>query len=597
MKDFAKPIVLGINTVYHETAACLMHGGQVLAFAEQERLNRIKKGKAPRVDNPGELPEEAINYCLQRAGVHWSQIDHVALSFDPDLRRPPIDEPAIAGDWGSPAGEIVFRNQLRQVPARVSELAGRDLEDRVLWVPHERAHAASTYFASPYRDAAVLCVDGIGEHATAMLAHGVETALREVASFEYPNSLGFVWEKISKFLGFGEYEAGKVMALASFGDASDLATEFSELIQYGGGSFQVALDKLLFRIDQFEPLERRFGTRRQANAMVGPREAAVAAALQQATEEILLDLAERLHAETGSDSLCLAGGVMMNCVAMGRILKDGPFAKVFVQPVAHDAGTAIGAALSALYSETDCAERWVMKRPYLGPEYSEEETAAAFRQAGARFRASSETAREAARALADGKIIGWFQGPAEAGPRALGNRSILADPRRGGSKELINLKVKHREYFRPFAPAVMAEHANDWFEIPRHSPSLGFMSFALPVCAEKQNEVPAIVHVDGTARPQVVDHDLNPAFYALISSFHELTGVPLVVNTSFNTFDEPMVCSPVDAVRTFLRTDLDQLYMGNLVADNPRTARRDTVRSRRDKRPVGQPGTPLREVA
>jgi carbamoyltransferase len=364
------------------------------------------------------------------------------------------------------------------------------------------------------------------------------------------------------------------MALASFGCVSDFAEQFAEIVTCGDGSFEVALDQLLFRANEYGPLEARFGKRRQAHEHVGPREAALAAALQHATEEILFGLARRLHEQTGSKNLCLAGGVMMNCVALGRLLGESDYEDIFVQPVAHDAGTAIGAALASLYAETNCSDRWVMNNPYLGPEFTEQDMAQAFQAAGVTFRRTEEATHDAARAIADGKIIAWFQGAAEAGPRALGNRSILADPRWPGSKELINQKAKHREYFRPFAPAILAEHASDWFEIPRDSLSLRFMSYALPVRPEKIHRVPAIVHVDGTGRLQVVDRRMNSAFHQLVSTFHAMTDVPMVINTSFNTYDEPMVCSPTDAVRTFLRTDLDRLYMGGLVADNPRIARR-----------------------
>lgn len=561
-------VILGINSVYHESAVCLLRGAEVVAFIEQERLTRIKHGKPATIATADELPIEAIGYCLNRAGVSWSQIDRVAVSFDPSLRQLPPDPHAAVGEWGHPEGEAELLRRLCRLPDRASELAGEDLGSRWSWVPHERAHAASAYFASPFDDAAVLSVDGIGEASTALLAHGVGTALHDLEAVAYPHSLGFVWEKLSKFLGYGEYEAGKVMALAAFGSAAEFSREFSRLMARRDGSFEVAADQLRFRAEDYGPLERCFGPRREPGGIVGPRDAAVAAALQEATEDVLGGLADRLHRQTGSSNLCLAGGVMMNCVALGRLLA-GPFDEIFVQPVAHDAGTAIGAALAALYAETACSERWVMDSPYLGPEYSESEMAHALEAAGLTFQKSPNAGEEAAQAIADGQIIGWFQGAAEAGPRALGNRSILADPRPAASKDLINLKAKHREYFRPFAPAVLAEHASDWFEIPRESPSLRYMSFALPVRPERRQQVQAIVHVDGSGRLQVVDSRLNPRFHGLISAFRRLTGIPLVVNTSFNTYDEPIVCSPADAVRTFVRTDLDRLFMGDLIADRP----------------------------
>lgn len=585
MKSRTEPTILGINAVYHETAACLIRGASVVAFAEEERFNRIKKGKPARVDNADELPTEAIEYCLKCADIEWNQIDYIAVGFDPALRSPPMNERTTPGGWGSTEGEAEFTRHLLRLPARVSELARLNIEDRWRWVPHEQAHAASAYYASPFTESAVLTIDGIGESSTAMLAHGRGRELHPLGVVSYPNSLGFLWEKICKFLGFGDYDAGKLMALASFGSPSDFAEPFSELVRWSKGSFEVDLDVLRFRVDEYEPLEKLFGSRRMATDNVGAREAALAAALQQATERTLFSFAQRLREETGSSNLCVSGGVMMNCVGLGRLLADGEFDGVFVQPVAHDAGTAIGAALATLYAETDCPNRWVMQSPYLGPAYSEDTILQAAAAPSLSYRRSSDVATEAAQAIADGKIIGWFQGSSEAGPRALGNRSILADPRRAASKELINLKVKHREFFRPFAPAVLSEHARQWFAIPRESISLRFMSFALPVRPEKQQLVPAIVHVDGSARPQVVEHTINPEFHRLISAFHERTGIPMVINTSFNTDDEPIVCSPSDAVNTLLRTDLDILFMGDLVIENPRLAKKGREPWKRPMRP------------
>ena len=529
--------------------------------------------------------QTSFHYCLQHAAVSWSAIDFISIGFDPALRKPPMKERTTAGGWGSAEGEAIFSQGLASLPSRVSEVAGFDVADRWRWVPHERAHAASAYFASPFDESAVLTIDGIGESSTAMLGHGAGRELRVLELVDYPNSLGFLWEKICKFLGYGEYDAGKLMALASFGSPEVFAEPFGDLVARSQGEFHVDLDEIRFRIDDYEPLERRFGPRRGPGEHVGPREAAVAAALQKATEDILSGFAQRLHRETGSKNLCVSGGVMMNCVGLGRLLADGPFEGLFVQPVAHDAGTAIGAALSTLYEETSCSDRWVMESPYLGPAYAEDAMRQAATSAGVAYRRAANVAAEAAEAIAEGKIIGWFQGASEAGPRALGNRSILADPRRPGTKELINLKVKHREFFRPFAPAVLSEEAREWFEIPRDSLSLRFMSFALPVRTEKRHLVPAIVHVDGSARPQLVDSKLNPMFHELLSQFHAVTGVPLVVNTSFNTDDEPIVCSPADAVNTLLRTDLDLLFLGNFVIENPRLAANgEDIRSRSARR-------------
>ncbi len=280
-----RPLVLGINTVFHETAACLLRGGELIAYAEQERFHRIKKGKAARVDNPHELPIEAINYCLKRGGIRWDEIDRIAVSFDPSLRHDLLDEATVPHDWGSPEGETTFMQRLLELPLRVSELAGVNIADRWSWIPHERAHAASAYFASTFNNAAVMSVDGIGEASTALLAHGLGTELIEVESIPYPHSLGFLWEKFSQFLGFGEYDAGKIMALASFGCgdqavAREMAARFGQLVKRHNEQFEFANDKLQFRAPNYGGLEELFGKRRQPREPVGPREAEVAMALQ-----------------------------------------------------------------------------------------------------------------------------------------------------------------------------------------------------------------------------------------------------------------------------------------------------------------------------
>lgn len=561
----SEPLIMGLNSVYHESAACLLRGGDLLAFAEEERFNRRKHAKSARVGNAGDLPIDAIEHCLRTAGATWRDIDHVALPFDPDLRPEPINEQTVPGDWGHPDGEAVFLRAVRSIPERLSEHAGIDLVPRIHYVPHELAHAASAYYPSPFSDAAVLSLDGIGEWSTGLLAYGDGTQLKEIRQLHYPDSIGFGWEKFSKFVGLGEYEAAKVMALAAFASPERFGNAMRSLFRDPAGRIRVDQDAMRFRVEDYRPLERLFGPKRPPGGRIDQRDAQVAAALQEVTEDILLDLCAELARATGSTNLCLAGGVALNCVATGRIAERAPFQRIFVQPVAHDAGTALGAAAYVQHSVLGRADRFEMTTAYLGPEYSEPEMVQAVSAAGLSFTKLAHPPRTVAELLAAGQIGGWFQGAAEIGPRALGNRSILADPRRPGSKELVNLRVKHREYFRPFAPSVLAEEAQEWFEIHGQSRSHQFMSFAFPVRREKRALVPAVLHVDGTSRLQTVTQEGNPKYHALISEFRRLTGIPLLLNTSFNASDEPIVLSPHDAVRTFCRTGLDFLVLGDLL--------------------------------
>jgi carbamoyltransferase len=565
------PIVLGVNSVYHESAACIVRGGEVLAFAEEERFNRRKHAKPADIETADEVPAAAILNCLDRAGVDADDIEHIAFSFDPSLRREPIDEPLTAGSWGHPDGERLFREKLAGIPDAVSKVLGQDVHERCSWVPHEISHAASTYFASPFQDAAILSIDGIGEHSTALLAHGQGRKMISLDTISYPNSLGFVWEKFAKYTGLDEYSAPKLMALAAFAPPGKYRAAFERLVTRTDDGFEVDLDSFRFRVEDYGPLEALFGPRRRAGvgAPFEYRFAEVAASLQEMTEKTLFSLAGRLKRETGSANLCLAGGVALNCVGMGRLLNEGPFDEVFVQPLAHDGGTALGAALWVANERGDVDSRFVMENPYIGSRQStdEEIDAAISATPGIVATKLDSAPAKAAELIAQGLVVGWFQGPAEVGPRALGNRSILADPRTSASKDLINVRVKHREYFRPFAPSVLEEHAADWFDFNRTSLSTRFMSFAVPVRKDKRSVVPAIVHVDGTARMQTVSAQVNPRYHALISEFLARTGVPLVLNTSFNTYDEPIVYTPQDAIRTFLRTGMDALVIHDYLVE------------------------------
>ena len=559
--------ILGINSAYHESAACLLRDGQPVAFAEEERFNRRKHGKPARVDNPDELPRQAIQFSLRQAGITLAQVDAIGYSFQPSerLRNVGLGEPVREGDWGSDAGEALFQDRLRAIPPALGEMAGTDVGSRFQWIDHHLCHAASAFLVSPFEEAAVLTLDGIGEFSTSWLGHGQGTVLRALTQVRYPHSLGFLWEKLSQFLGFGCYDACKIMALAGFGNPKPFAASLATLISSNEeGELRLDAEKLRFRTDDFGLLEPSLGPRRRPGEPLTSRHSDLAAALQKATDKVFLDFATALSRRTGSRRLCLAGGVALNCVSNRVVQASGLFDELYVQPAAHDAGTALGAA-AWLWSQRAGGNRaFVLEHPYFGPEYSEAEILAVLAHHGRPYRRVADAAAEAAKLIAEGLVVGWFQGRMEAGPRALGNRSLLADPRRPDMRDRINQKIKHREAFQPFAPAVIAECAADWFQLPSHSRSSDFMLFAYAARPWLAERIPAVLHVDGTSRIQTVRAETNPLFHRLISEFGRHTGVPMVLNTSFND-SEPIVCTPEDALRTFDATRIDALVMGNLV--------------------------------
>jgi carbamoyltransferase len=567
------PTVLGINGPYHELSAAIVRNGEIVAFAEEERFNRHKHAKAALISNADELPRRAIEYCLTAAGVSSRGIDYVAYPFVPDRRKLASRDHTSPGDWGTEEGEARFLGLVNRTPAIVSELLGQEVGERFVWVPHELAHAASAFYPSPFSEAAILSVDGIGESSTALLAHGTGTAIRPIIELEYPTSIGFLWEKLAKFIGLSEYDAPKMMALAAFGEAPAAYHEaLARLLYEVDGELFVDNDVVRFRVEDYSGLEQLFGARRPRGELPDGRDAAVANALQRRTEWALLKLIARLVAETGSSNLCLAGGVALNCVAMGRILSEARLDGVFVQPVAHDGGTAFGAALHVAHTMLDVPRGPAMRDAYWGPAFDEAECRAALAGSQLSYERVDDVHRVAAELIADGAIIGWFQGRAEAGPRALGNRSILGDPRRSGTKEFINLKAKHREYYRPFAPAVLEEALGEWFEVPLESASFNFMSIALRARADKRSLIPACLHVDGTSRVQRVSASTNPRFHRLISNFRAITGVPVLLNTSFNGPREPIVLTPQHAIATFLGSHLDYLVLGELLVRRPQAS-------------------------
>jgi carbamoyltransferase len=551
--------ILGINAVYHESSAALISDGKVVAACEEERLNRVKHAKQPRVDNPQELPEQAIRFCLDYAGLRASEIDRVAYSFDPALRRAQFD----ANWWHDSQMEAEFLRCLGEVGDAAGRILGRKAGRAVKFVPHHLAHAASAYYPSGFDPSAILVIDGIGEAACSTLARGEGMRIETIETFSYPHSLGFVWEQASIHLGFSPYDAAKVMGLAAYGDPDVYRRELASIIQVSEDAYEVDLGALGFPSFDPQGFEDLLGPKRLPEAEILPRHMDFAAALQDVTNAAVVALIRRLKRSVGHERLCVAGGVALNCVTNALIRQASAFSDVFIPSAPHDGGTAIGAALAVHCAEGGRKPPPSGATPYLGPQFDEREVLAAVKAAGLAPRRSKNAARDAADMIADGNIVGWFQGRMEFGPRALGNRSLLADPRRPDTRAILNQRVKHREDFRPFAPSVLAERADEWFEVGSHLASHEYMLFACPTKAGCRDRIPAVIHHDGTARVQLVRREANRRFHELISHFFARTGVPLVLNTSFND-SEPIVCTPAHAIATFRSTGIDALFMGNI---------------------------------
>jgi carbamoyltransferase len=589
--------ILGVGSAYHEPSACLVHNGKLVAAAEEERFNRVRHGKAADLKNPHWLPEQSIRYCLAEAGIESGAITQAGYSFAPELRiagNVGVDAETTPEGAGTIDGEERFYRLLRQVPQRLSLLLGQDVRDRFRWIEHHVCHAASAFFVSPFEDAAVLSVDGIGEAATTWLGRGRGNRLHKLAEFRYPDSLGLLWTKLSRFLGFGNYGQWKVMALAAYGDPDRFYPAFRTFVDCdGSGNFAVDGRTLQFRVESCAALERLFGPRRGGEEELDDRFRDIAAALQRVTNTALLGVVRRLKAQTGSKNLCLAGGVALNCVANRLLLEEGGFEDLFVQPAANDAGTALGACYH-LWNQVLGGERVeTMAHAYLGPSFARDAACLLSQVNPEAVSQAANLPAQAARLIAQGRTVALFQGRMEFGPRALGNRSILADPRRADMAPLLNGKVKRREWFRPFAASVLAERACEWFAIERRTFADRFMALAYPVRPEKLGLIPAVTHVDGTTRIQTVDRENNPVFHQMIEEFARITGVPLVLNTSLNE-SEPIVCSPADALRTCLKSGVDYLAIEGRIVDVARchpsvAALLDVTAPQRDSMPGPQP--------
>ncbi len=559
-------IILGINSAYHESSAALLVDGKLTCFIEEERINRFKHGKHALIDNPHILPEGAIEGCLNFAGLKVSDIDCFAYSFSQSgrLQNIGVDKHLTPGQWGTREGEMLFHQNLQRVPDELAKIVGSYRHDRLVWVDHHLAHAGSAFYCSPFERALVMVVDGIGEFDSISVYKGIDKRLEKIFSVPYPHSLGFLWEKFCMYLGFSEHDACKLMGLSSYGNPEVFAEKFRQVAQLDDDTlFKVDNEITRFRSADMSTLEALFGPTRRREDAITDNHRNLAASLQQFTENVLLELCRRMRQIEPSDYLCLSGGTALNCVANAMIQQKAGFKEVYIQPAANDAGSAIGAALQVWCDTLGNPRRYVMNHALWGPEYSDSQIEEALAQTTFKADKVSDPAERAAAFINEGKIVGWFQGRMETGPRALGNRSLLADPRRRDMRDILNRKIKHREDFRPFAPSVLTEAADEWFEIPANkSLSSDFMLYAYPTKSGRAELIPAVVHVDKTSRIQTVDQKVNPQYHRLISEFAKLSQVPMVLNTSFND-SEPIVMSPSDALSTFSRTGIDALFLGN----------------------------------
>ncbi len=568
-----KIYTIGINCAYHESSVAILCNGELLAAVEEERFNRIKHAKEAKIDNADELPLSSIEFCLKEVGLEsLSEVQYIGYSFDPERRlKKNIDYKVpytvSNDDFGSKIGETTFYNSNLKVEPTLRKMG---FNGDFHYLNHHDCHAASSFFVSEYDEAAVIVIDGIGEFESTTLYKGSNNKLELLKRIEFPNSLGLLWEKISFYLGFSIYDASKAMGLSSYGNPV-LKDKMQEILTINeDGTFIVNDAIVQLRNTDCNKLETLFGLSARTSLVTEITAetqgyADIALALQIATEEIFINLAKSIKKETDTKYLCLAGGVALNCVANGYLSYKKVFENFYVQPASNDAGTSIGAAYLIWHHILDNPRIEVSKSPYLGPEYSNSEIEKTLKEHNLIYEKHEDISSVTAKLLTEGQIISWFQGRMEIGPRALGNRSLLADPRYEETVELINVKVKHREAFRPFCPSILVERAYDWFELPKPLPEItDFMLGAFNVLPEKKDLIPAVVHFDGTCRIQTVHSKYNPRFHRLISEMERLTGIPIVLNTSFND-REPVVCSPQDAVHTFLKTRIDYLAIGNFL--------------------------------
>ncbi|HEX68516.1 MAG TPA: hypothetical protein ENG13_05600 [bacterium] len=559
--------ILGVSCYYHDSACCLLKDGDIVACAEEERFTRKK--------HDYDFPSHAIDFCLKKGGISGKDLDWVVFYEKPFLKLERIFVNLINT---FPRSHRLFPEILWAwikeklwIKIRLARYLGIE-EEKILFLEHHLSHASSCFYPSPFKESAILTVDGVGEWATCTMGVGKDKEIKILKEIHFPHSLGLLYSTFTAFLGFqvneGEY---KVMGMAPYGKPR-YREKMDKLVKvYPDASFELNLDYFAYPYSLTYPYSRKFidlfgePRKKEESHILDPHYADIAATIQKFTEELMLKLAHRLYEETKLPNLCLAGGVALNCVANGRIIRETPFKNIFIQPSAGDGGGAMGACLYVYHALLGNERKFVLENVYLGEEYGEEEIKKDLEEEGIAyhyFEKKEELLEKVVDDLCEGKVVGWFQGRFEFGPRALGNRSILADPRKKEMKEIVNRKVKFREPFRPFAPSVIQERVKDFFEVEELYPPLKFMLLTFPVKEKERENIPAITHVDGSARLQVVSEKDNPIYWRLLKKFEERTGYPLLLNTSFNLKGEPIVNTPKEAISTFSRSGLDVLVMG-----------------------------------
>ena len=588
--------ILGVSAYYHDSAACLVQNGQIVAAAQEERFTRKKHDAG--------FPSHAVEFCLRQGGVGIRDVDYLVFYDKPFVKFERLLETYLSY---APKGlgsflaaipvwikeKLFLRNLLEKAFRQVGNLEKKENLPALLFGEHHESHAAAAFFPSPYEEAVVLCMDGVGEWATTSAWVGRGNQLTPLWEIPFPHSIGLLYSAFTYYTGFkvnsGEY---KVMGLAPYGEPKYVKTILDNVVDVKpDGTFRLNMDYFDY-CTGLRMTNKKFdavfgGPPRQPESALTQREMDLARSVQEVTEMVMLRLANSLHRETGLSHLCLSGGVALNCVGNGRVLREGPFSGLWIQPAAGDAGSALGAALNVHYGYLNQPRKCqgsgdAMRGSYLGPRFSNEEIEASLQQLEARYERVEDQAlsRRVAEYLADGKVIGWFQGHMEFGPRALGGRSILGDPRSEKMQSVMNLKIKYRESFRPFAPSVLRERVSEYFEMDTDSP---YMLLVAPVAGKRRlavrpdqqqlwgidllnvpkSDIPAVTHVDYSARVQTVSPDTNPRYYQLLQAFEEQTGCAVLINTSFNVRGEPIVCTPEDAYRCFMRTEMDVLVLEN----------------------------------